>query len=73
MFVSSGLYISHFESSRARFAKIIALIYSAIRDSTPVIRHISANLVNSIAVVIVTSGVHSVNTTRLRHTHYTSI
>lgn len=73
MFVSGGLHISHFESSGAGFAKIIALIYSAMRDSTPVIRHISANLANSIAVVIVTSGVHSVNTTRPRHTHCTSI
>lgn len=39
----------------------------------PVMRHISANLENSIAVVIEASGTQSLNTTRPRHTRYTSI
>jgi hypothetical protein len=39
----------------------------------PVIRHISANLANSMAVVIETPSAHSLNTTRPRHTRCTSI
>lgn len=54
-------------------ARIIVLICSAMRNSMPVIRHMSASLANSIAVVIAMSGAHSLNTTRPRHTHCTSI
>jgi hypothetical protein len=73
VFVSSAFHLSKYVSFGARFARIIVSIYLAIRDPTPVIRHISANLANSMAVVIATSGAHSLNTTRLRHTHCTSI
>jgi hypothetical protein len=54
-------------------ARIIVLICSAIRDSMAVIRHMSASLASSIVVVIAMSGAHSLNTTRPRHTHCTSI
>ena len=73
MSVSGALCLSHFQSPRARFTKMIALISSAMGDSMPVTQHISANLANSMAVVIETSGVYSPNTTRPRHTHCTSI
>ena len=56
MFVSGALQPGHSGSSGAGFARIIALIRSAIRDSMPVTRYVSANLANSTAVVIETSG-----------------
>src|SRR4051794_17388812 len=68
VFVSGALHLSNFVSSGAGFARMVTLICSAMKDSMPVIRHIAANLANSMAVVIVTSGAHSLNTTRPRHT-----
>ena len=55
MFVSRVLYIWKLLFSKAGFAKTIALICLAIRDSMLVTLHISANLVNSIAVVMARS------------------
>jgi hypothetical protein len=69
----SGALPSHSGFSGAGFARIIALIRSAISDSILVIRYISANLANSMAVVIETSGIYPPNTTRPRYTHYISI
>jgi hypothetical protein len=65
--------IVHSSSYRGGFARMIALICSAMRDSMQIIPHISTSLANSIAVVIATSVVHFLNTIRPRHTHCTSI
>jgi len=54
-------------------AIITSLICPAIRDSMPVTPHISANLTNSIIVVMISSGVDSPKTTRPRHSHCDNI
>jgi hypothetical protein len=67
--MSRGLHFVNIGSFKAGFARTIVSIRSIIRDSMLVIRHISANLVNSITIIITLSGIDYLNITRLRHTH----